>query len=324
MIIRTISLYLIFVFCQKLYATSANKFCESSTCDRPNLDNMFALVTGGNAGMGLATAIELAKLGYFVTITARNSIKGEEAVKSILEEVPTAKVQHLNMELKDLSTVRICAQEYLVSGLPLHVLVNNAGIMNTPYEMTVDGFEAQFQVNHLGHFLFAHFLLPRIRESSIHQPGRIINLSSRAHLRWSGPLVLTTVKTETPETYDGWTAYGRSKLSNILFTRALAQRTEGENIRTYSLHPGLVDTGLLQVVPGLNKQAIPITEGIQTTLYLITTPENELVNGEYYYEKQIMTESNQISSAAKSLSDAEILWQNSLEYVGLTEEEYGH
>ena len=113
----------------------------------------YALVTGGNAGMGLATCVELCKLGYYVTLSARSSEKGDEAVHHVRSICPEAKVNFLTMELASLESVRDFASAYKALGAPLHLLINNAGIMNTPYHMTVDGFESQFQVNHLSHFL---------------------------------------------------------------------------------------------------------------------------------------------------------------------------
>jgi NAD(P)-dependent dehydrogenase (short-subunit alcohol dehydrogenase family) len=139
------------------------------------------------------------------------------------------------MDLASLNSVRALANAYLSRLLPLHILINNAGIMNTPFNKTVDGIEAQFQVNHLGHFLLTSLLLPRMLESG----GRVITLSSRAHMRHPQLIDFAAVTGETEFTYNGWTAYARSKLSNILFSRALAKRfplTE-TNITFNSLHP---------------------------------------------------------------------------------------
>lgn len=295
--------------------------CALDTCIN-RLSTMYAIVTGGNAGMGLATAAELCKRGYHVTITARSLEKGNEAIDNIKADTPDAQIGVMVMELKELSSVGEFARQYIDSGLPLHLLVNNAGIMNTPFEMTTDGFEAQFQVNHLGHFLLTHHLLPLLQRSG---GGRIVNLSSRAHMRWGGRLDLTSVRSETKENYDGWRSYGLSKLCNILFTRSLARRFPPEEsaVLTFSLHPGLVDTKLLDTAPGLSSQAISINDGIKTAIHLSTAPVDTLENGEYYYLCAVARDPSAVSSAAKSMEDAEILWKASLEYVGLTDAEYG-
>lgn len=292
---------------------------------------MYAIVTGGNAGMGLAAAKELCRRDFDVTISARSELKAQEAIDTIRREVPNAKISVLPMELKDLSSVTSFAQAYLASGKPLNLLINNAGIMTTPFEITKDGFEAQFQVNHLGHFLLTHHLLPLLRTSAndTSSPSRVINLSSRAHLRWSGSLTgdtLDIVRSVTQETYDGWKFYGLSKLANILFTRSLTSYfppSESNHVLFFSLHPGLVDTNLLSVVPDLAKHAIPIDDGIKTTLFLATADPAELVNGAYYFECALAQGPSAISNEAQSTEDAEALWQKSLTYVGLAPEQYG-
>jgi NAD(P)-dependent dehydrogenase (short-subunit alcohol dehydrogenase family) len=284
----------------------------------------YVIVTGGNAGIGFETAKELCRQGYYVTITARSSEKGSEAVAEIKKDIPDAKIGYMVMELKDLNSVRSFANEYISSNLPLHILLNNAGIMNTPYEMTKDGFEAQFQVNHLGHFLLTHYLIPVIQKSR--KGGRVINVSSRAHLRWSGPLNLEAVQTESERNYDGWKCYGRSKLANILTARKLAQNfpVASSGITFNALHPGLVDTKLLNVAPGLNSQAIPLSEGIKCSIFAATAPELEGVTGKYFHDCTIVEKNpNLMSEEAQSDQEAETLWEESLKFVGLTDGTYG-
>lgn len=281
----------------------------------------YALVTGGNAGIGFETVKELCKLGYFVTITTRSFDKGEDAKVAVLKEVPSAQVDHLVMELKDLSSVKAAALHYLSLQRPLHLLINNAGIMNVPFERTVDGFESQFQVNHLGHFLFVHHLLPLLRQSG---GGRVVNLSSRAHMRWNAPLNVDEMATESPESYDGLGVYGRSKLCNIYFSKSLAKRFPVQDGVTFnSLHPGLVDTKLLNTVSGLSSQAIPVSEGCKCSLYVATSAEVEGVSGQYFHESKVATDPNLISRIAASDEEAEKLWSLSLKLVGIKEEDYG-
>lgn len=282
----------------------------------------YAIVTGGNAGLGLETAKELCRLGYFVTISARSEDKALEATATIKAAHAESQVDFIIMELKSMSSVTSFAQEYIRRGRPLHVLVNNAGIMNTPYEMTEDGFEAQFQVNHLSHFLLTHLLLPVIRSSG---GGRVVVVSSRAHMRWSRPLEMIAVKHETPETYDGWLAYGRSKLSNILFVRSLAKKfpVATSHITFNALHPGLVDTKLLNTASGLRSNAIPVEDGVKTTLFLCTSPEVEGISGLYFQDCAHTTDPNLLSSYATSDVEAHKLWEASLQMTGLTDADYG-
>jgi NAD(P)-dependent dehydrogenase (short-subunit alcohol dehydrogenase family) len=271
----------------------------------------YAIVTGGNTGMGLATCVELCKLGYFVTISVRSAEKGNEAVHHVKLACPQANISYLTMELASLDSVKNFASAYLALKIPLHLLVNNAGIMNTPYQMTVDGFEAQFQVNHLSHFLLTHQLLPLLKDTG---GGRVINLSSRAHMRQSKPLDMNAVKTETPATYDGWGSYGRSKLCNILFARSLAKKfpLKASNVTFNALHPGLVDTGLLKTAPGLSAQAMPISEGIQTCMFLATN------------DSQIVSANPGLTSTlANSAEEADKLWLASLQMIGVSDAGYG-
>ncbi|RYH31488.1 SDR family oxidoreductase [archaeon] len=288
------------------------------------MSSKYAIVTGGNAGLGLETAKALCGLGYHVTISARSEEKANEALSLIRAGNPSAAISFIAMELKDLTSVKQFADEYVRRGWPLHVLVNNAGIMNTPFEITSDGFEAQFQVNHLGHFLLTHYLLPVIVRSG---GGRVVSLSSRAHMRWSRPLEMGEVRSTNPSTYDGWEAYGRSKLANILFVRSLARKFPfaGSGSVTFNaVHPGLVDTKLLNVAAGLRSQAIPVEEGVQTTLYLCTSKEVQGVSGKYFQDCQEATAPSQVSSWAQSDFEAEKLWQASLDFVGISDADYGH
>ncbi len=282
----------------------------------------YAIVTGGNAGIGLETVKELAKKVYYITFTARSVEKGDEAKLVVQAEVPGAQLDCLVMELADLSTVKSAAQEYVASGKPLHLLINNAGIMNVPYQLTVDGYESHFQVNHLGHFLFTHHLLPVMRRSG---GGRVVNVSSRAHMRWNQPLNVNTMATAQGETYDGMTVYGRSKICNIYFSAYLAKKFpfEESHIAFNSLHPGLVDTKLLNTFKGLSASAIPVSEGCRNSIHVATAPEIEGVSGEYFHECAVANNPSFISSNAQSASEAAKLWELSLKLTGIKDEDYG-
>jgi len=186
--------------------------------------SLYAIVTGGNQGMGLSTTIALAAQGYHVTFSARSAEKGDEALGKILEAVPGAKVDYLTMDLANFGTIQTFAEQYLATERSIALLVCNAGIMNTPLSYTIDGFESQLQTNHLGHAKLLHLLMPKIKHVDASKHARVVCLSSRAHMRIAEAIdysvtVQSNANAENEATYDGWRSYGRSKLCNILFAK---------------------------------------------------------------------------------------------------------
>ncbi len=153
----------------------------------------------------------------------------------------------------------------------------------------------------------------------------MVSLSSRAHMRWNGPLNPDTLATTEGERYDGMTVYGRSKLCNIYFSRYLAKKFPyaESKIAFNSLHPGLVDTKLLNTFAGLSASAIPVSEGCRCSVHVATAPEIEGVSGEYFHESAVATNPSHISAVAQSDADAETLWHLSLKLVGIRDEDYG-
>lgn len=287
------------------------------------------IITGGNAGLGLATAESLYKLGYNVTISVRSKEKGDEALVAVRASSPdsTGSIDYLLMDLTDLSSVSAFAAQYMARNVPLHILVNNAGIMNTPFKKTVDGFEEQFQVNHLSHFLLTHLLFPALKMAG---KARVVCLASRAHLRWSQPLNIEDISNATADTYDGWKAYGRSKTCNILFARSLAAMfppsMDGPSFTFNSLHPGLVNTGLLvkgSMGESLISQAVPIDEGVKTTLFLATSDEVSDVSGEYFTDCRIVQDPAMFSTWAQSAEEAQKLFDASMSMCGLQPGTFG-
>ena len=287
---------------------------------------MYAIVTGGNAGLGLLTAQKLCTLKYKVTISVRSAEKGDEAVANIKAVVADADIDYLLMDLNDLSTVRSFAAEYMARPNPLHLLINNAGIMATPYVLTTDGFESQFQTNHLAHYLLTHLLFGKLQAADA---SRVINLASRAHLRWQQSLGdLTDVQAGHEASYDPWQAYGRSKTCNILMCRGLAKRfppSPTNKISFYALHPGLVDTGLLVkagLASNVASQAISVDDGVKTTLFLATDANVASISGRYWSDCA-MVEGSEESALAQSEDEADLLWKASCRFCGIVEEQYG-
>ncbi|GAA2441134.1 oxidoreductase [Streptomyces macrosporus] len=206
-----------------------------TTRDIPDLDGRTAVVTGANSGLGLVTARELARRGARVVLACRDRERGATALCRLLHEVPDARAEVRTLDLADLASVRAFADALPCDRLEL--LVNNAGLMAIPYSRTVDGFETQFGVNHLGHFALTGLLLPRLLAA---RGARVVTVSSLAH-------ALANVDLGDPRgerRHNPWIAYARSKTANLLFTRELARRAAPHHVLSAAAHPGYSSTEL--------------------------------------------------------------------------------
>jgi len=199
-----------------------------------------ALVTGVSVGgLGHYTALELARAGARVVLAGRNPDRLAETATTIREEVPDALLERLVVDLADLSSVRSAAAEAAAYG-SLDLLVNNAGIMATPYRRTVDGFESQLATNHFGPFLLTGLLLPGVATG-----GRVVTVSSLMHrFARQAPLGDPSVKAKP---YLRWVAYSQTKLANLLFTFELDRRLResGSSVSAHAAHPGYAGTHLV-------------------------------------------------------------------------------
>ncbi|MFE9764464.1 oxidoreductase [Streptomyces sp. NPDC005808] len=217
-----------------------------NTSDIPDLRGRTAVVTGANSGIGYVTARELARKGARVVLACRSQTRGAEAEDRLASEVPGALVEFVRLDLGDLESVREFAVTYERGYDRLDLLVNNAGVMALPYGRTADGFETQFGVNHLGHFALTGLLLPAL----LGTPGaRVVTLSSFVHA-----LANIDIRDLNSERrYRSWTAYGRSKTANLLFTHELARRlaTIGSEAVAAAAHPGYASTNLQTAGPKL-------------------------------------------------------------------------
>lgn len=212
-----------------------------TVADIPDLTGRRALVTGVTSGIGERTALELARHGAEVVLAARSEDKLDVTERHLRSALPEARLARVRIDLADLSSVRRAAAQASELG-PLHLLVNNAGVMATPHQRTVDGFELQLATNHLGPFLLTGLLLPRLVESG---DGRVVSISSQAHrLARRAPL-------QDPRVHQGrhsrWVAYAQSKLADLLFTFELDRRCRlaGLPIKALAAHPGFSATGLM-------------------------------------------------------------------------------
>lgn len=209
------------------------------------------LITGGSSGIGLEVAKALHTTGARIFITARDSKRAETAVREIMSSNPLGKqVEIIAMELGSLDSVKEGASDFLRRTKTLNVLINNAGVMAAPFEKTKDGFESQFAVNHLSHFLLTKLLLPTLVASSTPDfASRIVNVSSSGHVYHNKggltPEVLADLNFEKTE-YNPWRAYGQSKTANVLHANQL-ERLYGSSerpVHAFSLHPGGISTPL--------------------------------------------------------------------------------
>lgn len=295
-----------------------------TTADMADLAGRTAIVTGANTGLGLETASALAVAGAHVVLAVRNLDKGRVAIDTIRTRHPTASTELIELDLADLDSVRSAAAALLDGQDRIDLLVNNAGVMYTPAAATADGFELQFGTNHLGHFAFTGLLLDRITATP---DSRIVTVSSVGHKIKSG-LDLDTVN--SLDRYDRVAAYGRSKLSNLLFTYELQRRLDNASIGTKALaaHPGGSETELARNSPRtikiLSTLMKPLMQsaamGALPTLRAATDPA--AMGGSYYGPSgfgEVRGHPEVVSSSERS-HDTDLqrtLWRLSVELTGV-------
>ncbi|CAI2163422.1 15681_t:CDS:2 [Funneliformis geosporum] len=223
----------------------------------PDLTGKVAIVTGGNTGIGYITARELSRKNAHVFIASRNKERGEGAVEKIKKETGNNQVEYLYLDLNNLKNVKKSAESFLSKDLPLHILINNAGIMATPWTLTEDGIQDQFG-------LFTMTLLAKIEASA---PSRIVNVSSLAH-NHAPAAGIEFDKINQEGAQSSWEHYGISKLANILFTESLSKRLEGKEVYVNSIHPGFVHTELSRGVVNvtIHTPQVKVYTGSSTTI----------------------------------------------------------
>jgi retinol dehydrogenase-12 len=270
------------------------------------------IVTGANSGIGRVTTTALARRGAQVFLGCRAPEKGEAVAGPL--RAGGAQAEVLPLDLADLASVRAAAAAFLARGLPLHGLINNAGVAGTR-ALTRDGFELTFGVNHLGHFLLTRLLEARLRENA---PARVINVASQAHRSAKG---IDFVALRQPARSRGALGeYAVSKLANILFTRELARRWAGSGVTAYALHPGVVATDIWRRLPRplrwlITRFMISPDEGARTTLFCATARQLAGVSGRYYDREREKTP----SAVAQDDALAARLWDQSERMVGLVQ-----
>jgi NAD(P)-dependent dehydrogenase (short-subunit alcohol dehydrogenase family) len=215
-----------------------------------------ALVTGANSGIGFETARALAVHGAHVVLACRNPDKAQRAAAELEGGVDRASVEWLTLDLSDQISVRRAAEQFLSSHDRLDLLINNAGVMGTPYRQTADGFELQMATNHLGHFALTGLLLSRLLSSG---PSRVVTVSSLMHR--SGRIPFDDVEGSTIR--NSWLTYGASKLANLLFTAELSRRLATSEAATVALasHPGWTRSNLVGTGAAVGGHRIRATLG---------------------------------------------------------------
>jgi retinol dehydrogenase-14 len=273
------------------------------------------VITGASRGIGKASAEALAGLGASLVLVCRRQADGDK-VASEISRGSTAVPDVVAADLSSQSEIRRAAGEIRERHPTLHVLINNAGVLTRRRQLTVDGLEQQFAVNHLAYFLFTYLLLDCLRAGA---PSRIINVSSGAH---SGSQ-LDFADLQGERSYDGNRAYSQSKLANIVFTYELARRLRGTGVTANCLHPGVIATRLLADYMGVPAAGGALArtfgakpeKGAETIVYLASSQEVEGVTGTYFVNKRPVTSSRESYDEAA----ARRLWDVSERLTGISD-----
>jgi NAD(P)-dependent dehydrogenase (short-subunit alcohol dehydrogenase family) len=269
------------------------------------MSGRICVITGATRGIGRATAEGLAKLGATVVLVCRRQADGDAVSQDIAKGAPV-KPDVVTADLSSQSSIRSAATEILARYPHLHVLLNNAGILTRRRELSVDGIEMQFAVNHLAYFLLTLLLLDQLKAGA---PSRVINVTSGAH---SGATI-DFDDLQNERRYDPNRAYAQSKLANILFTYELARRLAGSGVTANCLHPGVIATGLLADYMGVPFAGPALArtfgatpaEGARTSIYLASSPEVEGITGQYFVNSKVRDSSRESYDEAS----ARRLWE---------------
>jgi NAD(P)-dependent dehydrogenase (short-subunit alcohol dehydrogenase family) len=295
--------------------------------DIPDQSGRVVVVTGANSGLGYETSLELARRRAHVILAARNPERGATAMARIREEVPDADVELRLLDTSDLDSVRAFADQV---DSPVHVLVNNAGVMMAPRQLTKQGRELHFATNHLGHFALTGLLLPRLEDAAARDgDARVVTVTSTLHR--GGRIDLDDLTGE--RSYKPTTAYAQSKLANVLFGLELDRRLRrnGSRVRSVLAHPGYAATNLQSAGPtGITKRMLEIgnvlmaqsaAKGALPQLYAATAPDVEggqFIGPNGLGEQRGYPKVVQPAARARDQELARRLWSRSEELTGVT------
>jgi NAD(P)-dependent dehydrogenase (short-subunit alcohol dehydrogenase family) len=256
------------------------------------------IITGATSGIGKATALALAKKGHAVYMLVRNITKGEQLRQEIIHASKSQEVYVIYCDLADLATVKSAAQTLKDKLFSINVLINNAGGIFAERELSKDGFEMTFAINHLGHFVLTMCLMPLLERGQ----ARIINVSSSAHKMGKPDFD----DLQSAHKYSAIKAYGTAKLFNIYFTKSLAERYKSKGITVFALHPGVVKSAFWDDFSGWQKKLlflarpfmISAEEGAQTSIYLATEPKLDAKSGQYFKKQKVTKPSDMANDEA--------------------------
>ncbi|CAK8684476.1 unnamed protein product [Clavelina lepadiformis] len=282
------------------------------------LNGKTVLITGGNAGIGKATALEVAKRGARVVIASRNLEKSNKVKDEIIKESGNREVRAMQLDLGDFDSVRKFAKQFDESEKYLDYLINNAGIL------TVSGFakcgvNKIFAINHFGPFLLTDLLLNKMKSQSKSRPVRIINVASEIYKM--GQPTMEKMYQNVSSTFDMFAVYGESKLANIFFTQQLQEDLKDFQITTYAVHPGMIESELGDGLSPVLKTFFSIVVrpfvrnafyGAQTTLYCVLDDDVVKYSGEYFTNCQ----HTELQPHAVNTTAREELWNFSLKLTG--------
>jgi NAD(P)-dependent dehydrogenase (short-subunit alcohol dehydrogenase family) len=273
------------------------------------------VITGATSGIGRITAEKLAEMGARVVVVARDRSRGEAVLARLRERGPEAAHAIHYADLSRLAEMKRVGGEIAAAEPRIDVLINNAGSLFATREVTEDGFERTFATNHMAYVVLTHYLRDRLIAAA---PARIVNTASDAHAREQ----LDLADLQMANDYRFRSAYGRSKLCNILFTRELARRLAGTGVTVNCLHPGFVATGLGQrdnvwlgalVRAAMWLRAEPGEKGAETIVHLAAAPAVANVTGEYFADCRPIAPTKD----AQDDENARLLWDESLRLAGL-------
>ena len=271
-----------------------------------DMNGKIVMVTGATNGIGKVSALELAKMGATVILVSRSAEKCEAVAKAIREAAGHDNVVAMPADLSVQAEIHRLADQFLATHSRLDVLLNNAGAVYTKHEVSKDGIEMTWALDHMNYFLLTNFLLPALKAA------RVVNVSSGAHAM--GKINFDDV--QFTKGYSGFKAYSQAKLANIMFTYELARRLQGTTVTANALHPGAVSTGFGQNNAGLfgglwkffGRFTLSPEEGAKTSIYLASSPEVAGITGQYF-DKCKPVKSN---AASYIEADQKRLWDLSL------------
>ncbi|HTT98923.1 MAG TPA: SDR family oxidoreductase [Rhizomicrobium sp.] len=271
------------------------------------------VVTGGTSGIGEVAAVELARQGARIVLIARDPERAGITLSKLRNANPGAQhVSHI-ADLSRIAEMKRVSREIAQAEPEIDVLINNAGALFGKRQVTEDGLEMTFAVNHMAYFVVTTALLPNLKSGA-----RIVSTASDAHQ--GAKLDFSDLQSE--KKYSGFSVYGRSKLCNILFNRELARRIAGTGVTANCLHPGFVATrfgdssgGMFQTIIKLGKPVAAISpeRGAETIVYLASSPAVEDKSGGYYYKNKLATPTKE----AQNDADAKRLWDVSAQLAGM-------